>query len=239
MDPGRILVTDLDGTLLGDDAALARFRVWLAPRRSRLRLAYASGRHLASVRDLVDREVLPAPDATISAVGTEIHDTHDRPFPGWSERFDDWDADRVRELLRPFHWLVPQAAEFQTSIKTSYDVDGLSASDSATIRGTLADAGLAATVVSSGGRFVDVLPATAGKGRATRFLADAWSIDSADVLVVGDSGNDIELLTSGFRGTIVANALPELRLAVSSDVYQSPASFADGVIDGVTHWSAA
>jgi sucrose-6F-phosphate phosphohydrolase len=238
MDPRRLLVTDLDGTLLGDDAALDRFRSWFGPRRTEVGLVYASGRHLASIRGLVDAGVLPPPDAVISAVGTEVHDRDGNPFPGWAERLAGWDAGRVREVLRPFRWLVPQASEFQSPVKTSYEVDGLTASDDATIRRTLSDAGLSATVVCSGGRYVDVLPALAGKGRATRFLADAWAIDPGDVLVFGDSGNDTELLTSGFRGTMVANAHPDLMFAVASDVYLSPKAFADGVIDGVTYWSA-
>ena len=56
------------------------------------------------------------------------------------------------------------------------------------------------------------------------------------MLVFGDSGNDLDLLSSGFSGTIVANALPELRQAVPADVYRSPFPFADGVLDGIRHW---
>jgi hydroxymethylpyrimidine pyrophosphatase-like HAD family hydrolase len=62
-------------------------------------------------------------------------------------------------------------------------------------------------------------------------------IQPADVLVFGDSGNDLELRGQGFRGTIVANALPELRDAVGRDVYHSPRPFADGVLDGIAYWS--
>jgi len=238
MDPRRLLVSDLDGTLLGDDAALDRFRSWLGPRRAEVGLVYASGRHLESIRTLVDAGVLPPPDAVISAVGTEVHDRDGNAFPGWSDRLSGWDAELVRDVLRPFRWLVPQESEFQSPVKVSYDADGLTASDSATIHRMLEEAGVAATVVSSGGRFVDVLPALAGKGRATRFLAEAWEIAPDDVLVFGDSGNDTELLTSGFRGTMVANAHPDLRSAVASDVYLSPKAFADGVIDGMTYWTA-
>ncbi len=233
----RILVTDLDGTLLGDDAALARFRAWLAPRRNDHRLVYASGRPLASVQELVADGTLPRPDAVVSGVGTEIHDPAGRPWPGWLQRFDRWHADRAREALRSFPWLELQDDAFQTRLKASYDVRTLAAEELAPIRRALATVDPDARVVYSGGRYLDILPPHSGKGRATRFLADEWAIPASNVLAFGDSGNDAELLTSGFRGTIVANALPELRLAVGEDVYQSPERFANGVLDGIRYWS--
>ncbi len=237
MDARRILVSDLDGTLLGDDGALGRFRAWLDERRDAYRVVYASGRRIESVLGLVDAGTLPAADAVISSVGTEVFDGIGGVWAGWGDAFEDWDAELVRETLRPLRWLEPQPDADQSPRKASYDVWGLSPSDQATIRQKLAEAGLVVELVYSGGRYLDLLPALAGKGRAARFLADGWGIGVEDVLAFGDSGNDAQLLSSGFRGTIVANALPELREAVSRDVYQSPRPFADGVLDGIQHWS--
>lgn len=236
MGSRRIVVTDLDGTLLGDDAALARFRAWLAPRREAYRLVYASGRHDHSVRALL-AEGVPAPDAVISGVGTEIHDPDGRAWPGWPHRFPAWDGGRVREILGRLDRLVPQDAAFQTPLKVSYDVAALTRSERATVERLLAEDGLRASLVYSAGLHLDVVPADAGKGRAARFLADAWATPPDRVLAFGDSGNDAELLSSGFRGTIVANALPELRSIVDASVYRSPEAFADGVLDGIRHWT--
>jgi sucrose-6F-phosphate phosphohydrolase len=233
----RLLVTDLDGTLLGDDLALERFRAWLGPRRDGHRLVYASGRRFASVDELVAGGVLPRPDAVISGVGTEIDDPAGRPWPGWSARFDGWDADRVRETLRSFSRLVLQADVFQSPLKASYDVPGLTVAESVAIRRALIGADLDATLVYSSELHLDILPSRAGKGQATRFLADGWAIETGDILAFGDSGNDAELLGSGFRGTIVANALPELVAAIDREVYRSPEPYADGVLDGIRFWS--
>ncbi len=238
MDAHRVVVADLDGTLLGDDPALARFRSWLAPRRAEHRLIYASGRSVASVQDLVHAGSLPQPDAVISDVGVEIWDPAGRPWPGWSGRFDGWQADRVREALRPLTWLEPQADIFQSRLKASYHVRAMTSTQRTDIERALGDAGLPATLVYSGGLYLDLLPPHAGKGAAASFLAREWVIPPTDVLAFGDSGNDAELLTSGFRGTVVANALPELRDAVGDDVYWSPEAYADGVLDGIRFWSA-
>ena len=237
MDRGRLLVADLDGTLLGDDAALLRFAGWLRGRRDRFRLVYASGRHRDSIMNVVAASELPEPDAMISAVGTEIHDPAGLPWPGWLERFNGWSGDGVRQALRSFPEVRTQPAWAQTARKASFDVPDLGPTDLDAIRGALAAARLPSTLVYSCDLYLDVLPDVGGKGHAARFLADAWRIPPEDVLVFGDSGNDLQMFQQGFRGTIVANALPELRRAVGPDVYRSPLPYAGGVLDGVRHWS--
>lgn len=234
----RLLVSDLDGTLLGDRAALARFARWLDEKRDSMMVAYASGRRLASVRAAVEGEGLPEPDVVISSVGTEIHDTAGRPWPGWLERLDQGHGERARTALRGEPGLTLQAAEHQTSFKASFDAPALGPVGIARIGEVLAAAGIDAAIVYSVDRFLDVLPRAAGKGPATRFLASALGIHDSDVLTFGDSGNDLDMLSAGFRGTIVANALPELLTMAPEGVYRSPRAFADGVLDGIRHWSA-
>src|SRR5665647_2238769 len=74
MDPQRLLVSDLDGTLLGDEVALERFRDWFAGQRQSWRLVFATGRTVESVMAIVAAGDLPAPDAIVSNVGADIHD---------------------------------------------------------------------------------------------------------------------------------------------------------------------
>jgi Sucrose-6F-phosphate phosphohydrolase len=83
------------------------------------------------------------------------------------------------------------------------------------LRSALADAGLAAKVIYSGGVDVDILAQGAGKGRALVFLLqqlrEAGAYPTDGVQVNGDSGNDAELFdVPGVRGCVVANAHPEL-----------------------------
>ena len=239
MGNGRILVSDIDGTLVGYDDALSRFAAWWAEHRAGHRLIYATGRHLPSVERLVAVSDLPEPDAVISAVGTEVHDADGRSWPGWRERLGPWDAEAIRHALHGLPPLRLQGDEAQTPIKVSFDAVRLDAQGIADVEDTLASAGLPAIVVYSQDRFLDVLPAAAGKGQAARFVAATWGVAPDDVLAFGDSGNDAELFRCGFRGTMVANALPELWAAVGGDVYRSSFAFADGVLDGIYYWSRA
>lgn len=238
MGPGSVLVADVDGTLVGDDAGLERFAAWHAQNRRRYRLVYATGRHRESLKRLIAESALPVPDAAITAVGTEIHDGRWRPWPGWSDRLAGFDADAARLAVRSFRRLALQPDDAQTLLKASYDVRDLKQSHLVEIAAALVRAGLDSRIVWSAGLHLDILPAAAGKGNATAFLIESWGASPDDVMVFGDTGNDIDLFQMGFRGTVVANALPELIDAVGDHVYRSPYPYAAGVLDGIRRWSA-
>lgn len=239
MGPQRLLVSDLDGTLLGDDRAAERFAAWFAGQRARWRLAYATGRSLDSVMDLVRTGAAVAPDAIVSNVGTEIHDADGRAWAGWPPPDPAWDVTRVGGVLAGIPGIEPQPPEAQTPIKASFHALDLSDATLHRIRVGLDDAGVPATLVYSSARDLDVLPAWGGKARATRFLADAWGFAVDRVLVSGDSGNDLDMLTSGARAIVVANAGPELAHLDGDRIYRARRGYADGVLEGIRHWEAS
>jgi sucrose-6F-phosphate phosphohydrolase len=200
---------------------------------------YATGRHRDSLQRLIAVTALPTPDAAITNVGTEIHDGSGLRWPGWAERFDGFDAEVVRQTLRRFRWLKLQPDDTQTGLKASYDVRGVTEPQIEEIHGALERAGLGARIIYSSALHLDILPAGAGKGAAAGFLAASWGLPRNSVLAFGDTGNDLDLFRSGFLGTVVGNALPELVDAIGGDVYRSPLSYAAGVLDGIRHWAEA
>jgi sucrose-6F-phosphate phosphohydrolase len=236
LGPQQLLVSDLDGTLLGDAGAADRFMAWFAAHRDRWRLAFATGRSLDSVMGLVRAGEMVAPDAIISNVGTEIHDADGRPWVDWPPPHRGWDVQRVGHVLARIEGIEPQAPAAQTSIKASYHALDLSEATLADIRARLGEAGIPATLVYSSARDLDVLPAWGGKARATRFLADALGFEGAQVVVSGDSGNDLDMLTAGWPAIVVANAGPELADLRGERIYRARSGFADGVLEGIEHW---
>lgn len=238
MGSRRLVVTDLDGTLVGDDAALSRFAAWHRANREEVWLAYATGRTLDGIEELVTQTDAPRPDVAIIQVGTEVYDADRRPWPGWLERFEGWDADVARAALRDMPGLTLQPETFQTRLKASFFAPDVGPQGLAAVRRRLVVAGLRARIVQSSGEFLDVLPPGSGKGPAARAVASRLGVHRTDVLVFGDTANDLDLFREGFRGTVVANALPELATA-AGDAYHSPHPHAAGILDGIRHWTGA
>jgi sucrose-6F-phosphate phosphohydrolase len=232
----QLLVTDLDGTLLGDDGALGRFTDWYRADGQDRRLVYATGRTVESVVDLIDTGALPGPDAIVSSVGTEIHHPAGSGWPGWPPVDDRWDPHRVRTAMARIPGIEPQPDEAQSTWKSSFHAVDLSEVALDEIRGRLHRADLAGTIVYSSGRDLDILPAWAGKARAAQFLVDAWRLTVDEVVVSGDSGNDLDLLTSGPHAVVVGNAQPELLGLRGPRVYRAVQAYADGILEGIRYW---
>lgn len=238
MERLNLIVSDLDDTLLGDDAALRRFAAWYDEMRPSFRLAYSSGRFFHSIRQSIAETDLPEPDAIIGGVGTEIYDgPAETPLAGWPHLVDQhWDAVAIRAVCAQFAELEPQPAKFQSNFKLSYFGYDLDEAYLARLRQGLEAAGQKASVVYSSDRDLDVLPARTHKGSAAGFLADHWMIDRRRVIVAGDSGNDATMFHEGFRGIVVGNAKPELRALTGPRIYHAAESYAAGVVEGLDHW---
>lgn len=237
----RIFSTDLDGTLLGNPAAVRRFGdAWagLKPRRRPL-LVYNTGRTVADTRSLVATRELPEPDYIIGSVGTELHDS----LYGGGEEFcrqftAGWDLARIEEIVGAMPGVIRQPAAFSHPYKSSWFWARARREEIALLENRLREAGVLTQVIYSCRYFLDVVPARGGKGCALEWLCRRLSIRLDHVLVAGDTGNDLGMfLLPGAKGIVVQNALPELVAEVARlPVFVAPSSLADGVLEGLRHF---
>lgn len=241
MEGNYLLVSDLDGTLLGDDNALDRFARWHNAHRGEVRLVYNSGRFFDSAVDVIQQTALPEPQAIIGGVGTQICRYPDGTpvIEGWPHDFARWEREVISAQLCRHRQLEPQPAELQADFKLSYYAHDLDQEFLDGLAKQLAAAGQAVEIVYSSSRDLDFLPAGINKGTAASQLARSWGLQPWQVLVCGDTGNDKAMYAQGFRGIVVANAQEELKGIQAPTIYHSRSAFAAGVQEGMEFWLAA
>ncbi|MFD5511695.1 HAD-IIB family hydrolase [Streptomyces sp. NPDC127051] len=212
----RVLVTDLDGTLLAGDEDSRRHLRHALDRHPDITVVYATGRSLASVRTvLTDDPFAPWPRWIIADVGASIIDTtdmsHARSLEGPLRT--GWPGHRrVRRALRRFPQLVHQDAVAQQG-RCSYYLAAEHLSEEI----TAAVERMGCSWTYSADRYFDVLPPRAGKGPALRALMHRLHWPRAHLLVAGDSLNDLSLFRLGTHGVVVGNAEPALVAQVAAD----------------------
>ena len=230
-----LLVSDIDDTLLGDDQAFEH----LAHRFSSatdLILALNSSRPVASIHDTLEQLSAPInPRAIIGAMGTEV-ELNGKPLASWQQRFADWSRDPIDLVMHHFS-CEPHDVVYQRPYKASYTVPDDER------RSVIVEALVAleqsSRIITSGDTDFDVLPAGAGKGEATVYLAETLGVPLDRLIVAGDSRNDLAMFEVAQKGIVVGNAREELRQAVDpTGVYFARAACAGGVLEGLEHYGA-
>jgi len=237
----RLLATDLDGTFIGDDAAM--MDLWASLEDAGILVVFSTGRHLPAIDAFyADQQVAQRADACICMVGTEIWLRTDYQYElddAWSEHIGDaWNKKGVEEILHDIPAVTMQPAEWQSQLKSSYYLEHDADATLTRIRDELSDRGLNAKVVFSAGRYLDLLPYRSGKGGAVSWLTAEFGIDPADVITAGDTGNDLDMMRAdlGFRSIAVGNASAELGRVREPQIYHAAAEYAAGIREGLEHY---
>lgn len=224
-----VLFSDLDRTLLPNglqpENSGARQRLFQYLQKHHVKLVYVSGRDIGLVTSAMEEYQLPCPDAALCDVGSTLYlgqQNKWRRDEGWWEMlaqvWPDKAAMRIREMLSPEKGLTLQEDEKQNRYKLSYylkptgDIDHLLYE----AKQTLEDAGLPSNLIYSEDEtthtgLLDILPATANKLNAIRYLMERWGIKREQAMFSGDSGNDVDVLCSDIPAVLVANATDEVR----------------------------
>ncbi len=235
----RLLITDIDGTLLGDKEALGKLMERVRACSPKLGFGVATGRRVDSALKVLKRQGVGEPDLLITCVGSEIYyKKQDILDLSWAHHINHrWFPERVVEAMEELPGITLQAESEQRAFKVSYDIKGSDAPSKAKIARHLRERGLRVNVIHSHGSYVDILPQRASKGLAVRFLAYKWGIPLDHILVAGDSGNDAEMLTGDVLGVVVGNYSEELEpLRDLGRIYFADAHHAAGIAQGIAHY---
>ncbi|MGZ4863883.1 MAG: HAD-IIB family hydrolase [Halobacteriota archaeon] len=232
----KLIATDIDNTLIGDQAAYQRLALLLSA-NSDLTIAYVTGRDKVQTFEIMTAECLIEPQYTLCNVGTEIYVGSDyRRDDAWTRYIDhSWDRLEVQEALVTIPYLFQQSRQFE--FKQSFHLFQKADIVIAEIHKRLEEIGIEHKVLYSSGTDLDVIPKRAGKGEAVDYIRKRLRISRKNVLAAGDSGNDIGLLSAGFSAVVVGNHKSELSTDIlPEEVYWAREHYAAGIIEGIQHF---
>ena len=241
--PAQLLVSDIDGTLIGCADSVDAFCLWHEA-HSDVAFAVATGRSFHSAMAVLAQQQAPRPEIMITSVGSEIY--YRDPRGGTYSRDTDWDAiiaagwDRasIAAIVRHEGGLTQQALLEQRRFKLSYFAN-CDPGAATRIKTLLERHGHSCSIIQSHGRYLDILPLGASKGTAVEHVRRRLGLKPRQVYVAGDSGNDIEMLRACPHAIIVGNYSDDL--AAHPDLahgYVAVGHHARGIIEGVTHFRA-
>jgi HAD superfamily hydrolase (TIGR01484 family) len=268
--PKILICSDLDRTIIPngyqEESVRARPVLRQLAENPSIYLAYVSGRDKKLILDAIDEFYLPVPDYAIGDVGTTLY----RVTDGRWLLSDDW-SDEIGEDWRGFGWeklaaflenmeaIRLQEPEKQSRYKLSFytdqDIDHQQLTKK--IRVILANEGVRASVIwsvdeISANGLLDIVPALANKLHAIRFLMQQEQFPAERTVFAGDSGNDLDVLTSGLQAILVKNATDEVRketietlsakqmadclYLARGNFYGMNGNYAAGLIEGLAHY---
>jgi hypothetical protein len=265
-----LICSDLDRTLIPngfqEESVHARPALRRLAQNAHVYLAYVSGRDRRLIRDAIEEFYLPEPDYAIGDVGTTLY----RVTNGNWQLSDEW-RDEIGKDWRGYNWealaelledidnIRLQEPEKQNLYKLSFYTDPRIDPQRliARIRRVLDEKGVSANLIWSVDEIsttglLDIVPARANKLRAIQFLIQQEQFCETRTVFAGDSGNDLDVLTSGLQAILVKNATEDVRKhaietlsakQLSERLYLPKGNFcgmngnyAAGVLEGLAHF---
>ncbi|MBP7558504.1 MAG: glucosylglycerol-phosphate synthase [Chitinophagaceae bacterium] len=228
-----LLATDLDGTFLGGKSLHKQTLYRLIRERDDIQLVFVTGRGLESVLSILNDPIIPNPDYIICDVGATIVNGHTlepvEPLQGLIEQ--KWPGRlRIEETLAHLTDLnyqeVPQQRRCSLFTASEKVIENVRESVAA----------LECDVIYSAGKFLDVLPQGVNKGSSLKQLVSFLGLDEKDVLVAGDTLNDLAMYNCGFKGVAVGNAEALLVKAIKGmkQVYYARSAGAGGILEAMS-----
>jgi len=264
------LFSDLDRTILPngsqEESPKVRSVLWRLAERPEMTLIYVTGRNKILILNAIKEFVIPVPDYAIGDVGTTLYRVTNGKWEmtaNWSQHIGkDWKGltgNDLTGLLEDLDELRLQEPEKQNRYKLSYYAERTVNHHRLVekIHRRLQAKGIAAGVIWSVDEpnelgLIDILPEHATKLHAIKFLLQAQGIPEQRAVFAGDSGNDLDALTSGLQAILVKNAAEDVRkealeillhkrmmdrlYLAQGDFFGVNGNYTGGVLEGLAHF---
>ena len=230
-----ILATDLDGTFLAGDPENRSRLYQLIGNHPEITLVFVTGRGLEVVMPLLDDPTIPQPDFIICDVGaTVVEGTHLQPVEPIQTSIESiWPGQHVvAERLADLDGIERQTTPQQR--RCSYFCSAEAVSDELQSR---IDS-LGCDVLYSADKFLDVLPRGVNKGATLRQLVDLLEVPYDQVIVAGDTLNDLAMFEAGFFGVAVGESEQALLNATRdrSKILHAKYTGCGGILEALSHF---
>ena len=235
----RMLICDIDNTLIGNQDSLNQLLERLAHAGRHIGFGVATGRRIDKAKQVLTEWNVPMPDFFITSVGCEIY--YGKQLQAdqiWKRHINyRWDPEAVCKETMDIPGLKLQPTPEQRIYKVSYFYDPKVAPTVRQIVRYLRQKNIHVNAIYTHKMFLDFLPVRASKGAALRYFADKWGIPVDRVLVATDTGNDPKMLSGETLGVVVGNHSPELnKLRGRERIYFAEGHYAQGIIDGIEYY---
>lgn len=198
-----LLATDLDGTFLAGHPENRQRLYQLIAAHPEIKLVFVTGRGLEVVLPILSDPTVPIPDYIICDVGGTVVDGRNRQpvQPLQSDIDARWPGEQVvAEAMGQFPGLDRQEVPQQR--RCSYFCEADAVTDAVA---RLAES-LGCEVLYSAQMYLDILPRGVNKGSTLAALVRHLELERDQVLVAGDTLNDLSMFEEGFMGVCVGES---------------------------------
>lgn len=250
--PAKLIVADLDGTLLRTDKTISEHTkaVLSQCHRSGVMVVYATGR--GGTAERVAPAALFNGKITMNGAIAKIGDTicYSRLIPAIAARpilvACDKRGMRITSEISDRHYsnfnvsdIWPNITNYQIADFLTHDMDAEKIytpnpmpDDIAFIKRLLPEDMYFIMTADGDGYLGQIMHKDATKAKAVSALAQHWGISLSDIIAFGDDWNDIDMLSSAGIGVAMGNALDEVKVC-ANDVCLSNDE------DGLAKWIAS
>lgn len=231
-----LLATDLDGTFLGGDISEKEILYEGIHNAEDFTLVFVTGRGLESVLSLYEEEeLLPMPAYIICDVGATVLDGYTlQPVEPIQKTITaNWPGrDFIQNEFAVIKGLTMQPVPQNNRCSYYYarETDFVALEQLAKK--------LDVELIISAGKFVDILPRAVNKGSTLKALMQQLGINEENILVAGDTFNDLALFQSGYKAVVVGNAEPGVFEATTNnpEIYHAKAPGAGGILEAIQYF---